>query len=64
MSNSTLRRGSTDHIKLETAISHLIDVALPRAANINEGYFFEVSMQRDGSDIGTYKVTIERTRTP
>lgn len=64
MSSWTIKAGSNDHIKLETAISHLIDVALPRADNIDEGYFFEVQMVRDGSSLGTYKVTIERTQKP
>lgn len=59
-----LNSGTDDYHKLETAISHLVDVALPRAANIDEGIFFEASMNRQGEDIGTYKVTIERTRKP
>lgn len=64
MSDDTFKHGTVAHERLSQALGTLVDLTLPHADNIDEGYFFEANMVKDGIFIGRYKVTLERVAKP
>lgn len=50
--------------RLGSVFETLVDLALPVADNIDQGYFYEADMVSNGMPIGKYRVIIQRVQKP
>lgn len=50
--------------RLSSVFVTLVDLALPVADNIDQGYFYEADVVSNGMSIGKYRVTIQRVQKP